>query len=88
MALYAGAATPGHADGPRLAGALFDRPHGLCLDKDGNVFVAETQSATVRRIDSKTGSMGAAERGRFHRCCAVVPKHNAQPTQTTRLQGW
>jgi hypothetical protein len=52
--VYAGSPSPTHKDGSSET-AGFDKPHGLCVDSYGSVFVAEPTSATVRRIDSKTG---------------------------------
>ncbi len=57
--LYAGTAAPGHQDGPRES-AAFTKPRGLCVDSVGAVFVAEPASATVRRIDGRTG-MGVSK---------------------------
>ena len=47
---YAGTpGTPGWRDGPR-ASALFDGPAGLGLDAAGNLYVAERENRTIRKI--------------------------------------
>ena len=52
VSLFAGSLTQaGHADGPRL-GALFRSPRGLAFDAAGNLYVAESTNATIRRIDA------------------------------------
>jgi sugar lactone lactonase YvrE len=40
----------GYQDGPAKQ-ALFDRPGGLALDRDGNLFVADEGNCSLRRID-------------------------------------
>lgn len=51
----AGAGTPGHADGPASA-ALFDTPCAVAVDKDGNVYVADTGNHRLRKV-SKDGQV-------------------------------
>eukprot|EP00798_Chlamydomonas_sp_ICE-L_P024255 gene24255-9855_t len=41
-------------DGHQLS-ATFYQPRGICQDHEGNVFVADSGNAVIRRIDSKTG---------------------------------
>jgi sugar lactone lactonase YvrE len=48
--------TPGSADGTG-AGARFNKPTGLALDGDGNLFVADTASFTIRRVVVATGTV-------------------------------
>lgn len=45
----AGAGAPGYADGPALE-AMFDTPCGVAVDRDGNIFVADTGNGAIRRI--------------------------------------
>lgn len=45
----AGKPTTGHKDGP-AAEALFDAPHGLAVDANGNLLVADTINHTIRKI--------------------------------------
>jgi sugar lactone lactonase YvrE len=45
----AGGGSPGYSDGP-AASALFDTPSGVTVDKDGNVFVADTGNHAIRKI--------------------------------------
>ncbi len=41
----------GLEDGPGTAGALFNQPQALCLDATGNLYVADTGNAALRKID-------------------------------------
>lgn len=43
------AKTWGYADG-RGSGARFNRPHGIAVDRDGNLYVADTNNARIRKI--------------------------------------
>ncbi len=45
------AGVAGFADGPGPS-ALFNQPHGLVLDGSGNLFVADTANAAIRRVAS------------------------------------
>lgn len=45
----AGRATTGHDDGP-AAEARFNNPHGLALDANGNLYVADNANHTIRKI--------------------------------------
>lgn len=49
VSTFAGSAAAGSADGTGAA-ASFNNPEGIALDKDGNLFVADTGNATIRRI--------------------------------------
>lgn len=46
---FAGAATPGAADGP-AATAQFRAPRGVAVDTDYNVYVADSDNFTIRKI--------------------------------------
>jgi sugar lactone lactonase YvrE len=48
------AAGPGSADGP-LAQATFNRPAGIAFDSAGRLWVADSENATLRRIDFANG---------------------------------
>ena len=52
----AGSGGPGHADGPALAGALFDTPCAVAVDKEGNLYVADTGNNRLRKL-SKDGQV-------------------------------
>ncbi|MBK8477077.1 MAG: SMP-30/gluconolactonase/LRE family protein [Opitutaceae bacterium] len=49
VATFAGTVSPGSADGTGAAARFFG-PAGVALDKDGNVFVADTCNGTIRKI--------------------------------------
>lgn len=42
-------------DGGPAKDATFDGPKEIDIDKDGNVFVVDTENETIRRIDAKAG---------------------------------
>ena len=46
----AGTGSPGFGDGPPTV-AAFDTPSGVAVDKDGNVFVADTGNHAIRKIN-------------------------------------
>ena len=53
---YAGTGIAGYnGDGERADLAQLNGPAGLAFDKDNNLFVAEIQNNTIRRIDAETG---------------------------------
>jgi sugar lactone lactonase YvrE len=70
LALYAGnLGGPGMADGPR-ATARFAYPYGVATDSAGNIYVADTENQTVRKITPDgvvstlagvAGSIGSAD---------------------------
>ncbi len=66
LTTVAGTGQPGKADGPG-AKATFEHPHNLAVAPDGDVYVADTDNNTIRKIDSKTGVVstvaGTGEKG-------------------------
>jgi streptogramin lyase len=63
---FAGTGRRGYSGdgGPALA-ATFDGPKEIDIDKDGNVYVADTENEAIRRIDAKTRAVTTvAGRGR------------------------
>lgn len=76
VSLLAGAPEPGSEDGTGAA-ARFINPDGLALDKDGNLFVADTNNGTIRKITpagvvtTLTDALGQAVQLRFPRAVAV-----------------
>lgn len=63
---FAGTGKKGYTgDGGPATEATFDGPKELAIDKDGNVFVVDTENEAIRRIDAKTGIiMTVAGKGR------------------------
>lgn len=56
--VYAGQENkPGNQDGGRLNGATFKYPQGLAVDGQGNLFVADWFSKSIRMISAKTGNV-------------------------------
>jgi len=52
---FAGTGKKGYTgDGGKAVDATFDGPKELDIDKDGNVFVVDTENEVIRRIDAKT----------------------------------
>ena len=45
----AGTGSPGYSDGPANS-AMFDTPSGVAVDKDGNLFIADTGNHAIRKI--------------------------------------
>lgn len=53
---FAGTGKRGYTgDGGKALEATFDGPKEIDIDKDGNVFVVDTENEAIRRIDGKTG---------------------------------
>jgi streptogramin lyase len=53
---FAGTGQKGYTgDGGPALKATFDGPKEVCCDKEGNVFVVDTENEAIRRIDAKTG---------------------------------
>ena len=53
---FAGTGKKGYSgDGGKALDATFDGPKEIDIDKDGNVFVVDTENEAIRRIDAKTG---------------------------------
>lgn len=42
-------------DGEKATAAALDRPEGVFIDKDGNLFIADTDNHRIRRVDANTG---------------------------------
>lgn len=53
---FAGTGQKGYTgDGGKALDATFDGPKEIDVDKDGNVYVVDTENEAIRRIDAKTG---------------------------------
>lgn len=53
---FAGTGKKGYTgDGGKALDATFDGPKELDIDKDGNVYIVDTENEAIRRIDAKTG---------------------------------
>jgi sugar lactone lactonase YvrE len=53
---FAGTGKKGYtADGGPAKDATFDGPKEIDIDRDGNVYVVDTENEAIRRIDAKTG---------------------------------
>ena len=53
---FAGTTKKGYGgDGGKALDATFDGPKEIDIDKDGNVYVVDTENEAIRRIDAKTG---------------------------------
>ena len=56
VARSAGTGKKGYSgDGGKALDATFDGPKEIDIDRDGNVFVVDTENEAIRRIDAKTG---------------------------------
>jgi NHL repeat-containing protein len=49
FATLAGSASQGSADGP-VSNARFSSPQGVCVDAQGNVYIADSDNNTIRKI--------------------------------------
>eukprot|EP00947_MAST-08B_sp_MAST-8B-sp1_P005607 g5607.t1 len=56
LGTLAGSGTAGHADGP-AATAQFNFPKAAAVDKDQNVYVADTNNHCIRKIEQATGTV-------------------------------
>lgn len=53
---FAGTGKKGYTgDGGKALDATFDGPKEIDIDKDGNVYVVDTENEAIRKIDAKTG---------------------------------
>lgn len=53
---FAGTGKKGYSgDGGKALAATFDGPKEIDIDKDGHVYVVDTENEAIRRIDAKTG---------------------------------
>jgi streptogramin lyase len=53
---YAGTGKKGYSgDGGKALDATFDGPKEIDIDRDGNVFIVDTENEAIRKIDAKTG---------------------------------
>jgi sugar lactone lactonase YvrE len=48
----AGNGSPGYSDG-QVGVAMFDTPCGIAVDRDGNLFIADTGNRAIRKINTK-----------------------------------
>ncbi len=54
--LLAGTGAYGYSgDGGPMLQAVFDKPKELCVDRDGNLLVVDTEVPVIRKVDFKTG---------------------------------
>ncbi|MEI9908947.1 MAG: NHL repeat-containing protein [Bacteroidota bacterium] len=74
--------TEGFADGTGTA-ALFDHPFGLCVDKQGNIYIADMWNSKIRKItpvgevSTFTGSVSGSVDGNLNTALLVVPVASA-----------
>lgn len=63
---FAGTGKKGYTgDGGKALEATFDGPKEIDIDRDGNVYIVDTENEAIRRIDAKTGTIATvAGRGR------------------------
>lgn len=55
---FAGTGKKGYTgDGAKALDATFDGPKEIDIDKDGNVYVVDTENEAIRRIDATTGTV-------------------------------
>jgi len=56
VACFAGSGKKGYTgDGAKALDATFDGPKEIDIDKDGNVYIVDTENEAIRRVDAKTG---------------------------------
>lgn len=56
IATLAGNGEPGYTgDGGPAAAASLNEPKGICVDRDGNVYIADSENHVIRRVDRTTG---------------------------------
>ncbi len=55
-------------DGSPATEAILNEPHGVALDGDGNIYIADLGNARIRKVEAATGTIstivGTGERGR------------------------
>ena len=62
---YAGTGTKGYTgDGGSALAATFNGPKAIRCDRDGNVFVVDTENHAIRRLEAKTGLVTTVAGGR------------------------
>jgi hypothetical protein len=73
VSTYAGRADApaGHQDAPDARAARFDRPLGLALDPEGNLYVADSHNFVIRRIDARPPHAVTTLAGQAHERGAV-----------------
>ena len=75
----AGSGFEGYVDGD-IAMARFNRPHGLAVDYDGYIYVADTHNHVIRKIDPHKGLVstvaGDGVAG-YVRICSVLRRHGS-----------
>jgi len=76
VSTIAGSGVSGNADGP-AAKASFNYPIGLTVDPNGNIYVADTQNNSIRKI-SIDGSVSTV-------AGMLTPANRDHPEDTTRL---
>lgn len=62
---FAGTGQKGYnGDGGPASAATFNGPKGLFCDRDGNLFIVDTENHAIRRVDNKTGILTTVAGGR------------------------
>ena len=87
VALFAGTGEAGYKDG-KLSEAMFNGPFGMCIDNEGNLYVADIGNNCIRKIDSEgfvstfAGSVdsgyvdGAKEEALFYQPTGICTDNN------------
>lgn len=57
VSTYAGSLLPGYLDSSVSRAASFRAPHGIAVDRNGHVFIADAGNHVIRRIDAFTGAV-------------------------------